>query len=71
MVFYHPIMESSDEPLNNALSFRYFIVGFEQKAASLSDSNDFILSFLKIDLRALNLETLDLSGIDSRTVYRI
>jgi hypothetical protein len=37
----------------------YFRTDFETKASSSSDSNDFIFSVLRIDLRGLRMEVVD------------
>jgi hypothetical protein len=49
----------------------YFNTGFEIKDVSSSDSNYFIFSFLKVDLRTAMIEAVDISGIDSTTANRM
>jgi hypothetical protein len=51
--------------------FRYFSTGFETKAASSFDSNDFIFILLIIDLRALRIEAVDRLGIDFSTANHV
>jgi hypothetical protein len=44
---------------------------FWTKEDPSSGSNDFIFSFLKIDLRAFRIEIVDRSSIDSKIAYHV
>jgi hypothetical protein len=54
---------SCDNIVISALFFRYFNTRFVTWDASYSDSNDFIFSILKVDLRTTRIEAIDLSGL--------